>query len=245
MASGNGRPAGRFSMNSVMMRNRPNHAVQACVFDAYGTVLDISSALRRSGQRLGRKADVVARTWRSKQLEYAWVGSLRGVHIDFWTCTTDALDHALALHGADPFVRGDLLEAYRTLDPYPDAAQTLRGLRDAGVRTAILSNGTAQMLRETLARAGLDEHLEACISIEDAGVYKPAPAAYRLAVARLGLEPGSIGFVSSNPWDIAGAQAFGFRPVWVNRDDSLDEYALRSTVFEAPTLAAAANFFEF
>lgn len=129
--------------------------------------------------------------------------------------------------------------------PIRTRRRRFEGLRDKGIRTAILSNGTTHMLQDALAHADLDEHREACISIEDAGVYKPSPAAYRLATARLGLEPKLVGFVSSNAWDIAGAQAFGSLPVWVNRDALPDEYALRSTVFEAPTLAAAGDCFEF
>jgi 2-haloacid dehalogenase len=217
--------------------------VRACVFDAYGTLFDFGSAVQRHGQSLGGKAHKVVQTWRSKQLEYAWVGSLRGVHADFWTCTTEALDYALALHGAGPHVRNDLLEAYRALDIYPDAALALGGLRQRGIRTAVLSNGTPRMLREALESADLDGLLETCISIEDVGIYKPAPAAYGLAASRLGVDPRLIGFVSSNPWDVIGALGVGFLPIWVNRDARPDEYGVRSMVYEAPTLTAAAGCF--
>jgi 2-haloacid dehalogenase len=226
-----------------MASDQGQHAVRACVFDAYGTLFDLGSAVRRQGNALGDEADAVALTWRSKQLEYAWAGSLRKSHTDFWTCTVEALDHALSFHGANPNLRDDLLQAYRTLDSYPDAVEALTYLRARGIQTAILSNGTPQMLEEACEVAGLDRLLDACLSIEEFGIYKPAPAAYALAGARLGLGPSSIGFVSSNPWDVAGALNFGFLPVWVNRDGQLDEYSLRSIVHEAATLAAAARCF--
>ena len=141
----------------------------------------------------GVLADVVAATWRAKQLEYAWTVSLAGAHVDFWTCTVAALDYALALHGVDASLRDDLLEAYQSLDPFADAAPTLQSLRGSGIRTTVLSNGTSRMLGEALRAAGLVDFLNACLSIEEVGVYKPATVAYKLAATRLGLAEQSIG----------------------------------------------------
>ena len=167
--------------------------VRACLFDAYGTLFGINSAIRRRGVALGHTADVVAATWRSKQLEYAWTGSLADAHVDFWTCTVAALDYALALHGVDASLRDDLLEAYQSLDPFADAAPTLQSLRDRGIRTTVLSNGTSRMLGDALRAGGLVDLLDACISIEEVGVYKAATVAYKLAATRLGLAEQSIG----------------------------------------------------
>jgi len=217
--------------------------VSACVFDVYGTLLDINSAIRRRHGALGPLADLVASTWRTNQLEYAWTGSLAGAHVDFWTCTAAALDYALALHGADSGCRDALLEAYQTLDPFDDAALTLQRLGERGIRIAVLSNGTSRMLDDALRSAGLVGLLEARISIDQAGIYKPARDAYNLATTYLGLDAASIGFVSSNAWDIAGALRSGFVPVWVNRHHLPNEYGLRGNVHQADSHIAASEYF--
>ena len=221
----------------------PDRAVQACVFDAYGTLFDLGSAIKKRGLALGDKAVAVGRTWRAKQLEYAWTGSLSGNRPDFWACTTAALDYAIALDHADLTLRDNLLSAYRTLEAFDDAAHALRNLRERGIRTGVLSNGTPAMLGEALESASLRGLLDVCISIEEADVYKPASAAYALAAERLRLPTASIGFVSSNAWDVAGARLAGLVPVWVNRDDLPDEYGLRGAVIEVPSLLAAAQCF--
>ena len=222
-----------------MATSTDGRRIRACVFDAYGTVLDVHSAIRRQGFALGSSADRVSQTWRTKQLEYAWVRSLAGRHADFWSCTTDALEYSLRLHGADPGLRDDLLEAYRTLDAFADVAPTLERLRGEDVKVAILSNGSPRMLDDALRSAGLTDFLQNCISIEDAGIYKPAPAAYRLAVERLALGADAIGFLSSNAWDIMGARSFGFTPVWVNRAQMPDEYGVSATVHQTRSLTDA------
>jgi 2-haloacid dehalogenase len=205
-------------------------------------MLDVHAAIRRRGASLGSRADPISQTWRTKQLEYAWVRSLSGRHADFWTCTTDALTYALQFHGADLALREDLLEAYRVLDPFADAAPALDRLREARVPALALSNGSPSMLASALQSAGVIRLLDACISIESAGVFKPAPAAYRLVVDHLGLDAKEIGFVSSNAWDVMGARAFGFAPVWVNRTGAPHEYGLGGTVQEVSSLADAAAY---
>jgi 2-haloacid dehalogenase len=215
---------------------------RACVLDAYGTLLDVHSAIRRHGRACGAGADLVSQTWRTKQLEYAWVRSLSGQYADFWKCTTDALDFALDLHGVDRSHRSVLLDAYRSLDAFADALPALRRLRAATMGIAVLSNGTSQMLADAFKSANLLVELDVCISIETILSYKPSPAAYSLATERLGLQASSIGFISSNAWDVAGALAFGFTPVWVNRVNSPDEYGLHGTVFTTGNLTAAVDY---
>ena len=93
--------------------------ISACVFDAYGTLLDVHAAVRAHAGRIGPEADAVSALWRTKQLEYTWVRSLMGRHADFAAVTAEALDHALAVHGvaADAGLRADLLAAYRDILP--------------------------------------------------------------------------------------------------------------------------------
>ena len=163
-------------------------AVEACVFDAYGTLFNVHSAIARGGEKLGAKADDVSNTWRQKQLEYTWLRSLMGAHADFRQVTRDGLDYALAFHGVDDrALAARLMDLYLTLDAYPDAAPCLEALRAAGRATAILSNGEPEMLNAALTSAGLTTLFDAVLSVEDAGVYKPEPRTYQLAVDRLGV----------------------------------------------------------
>jgi 2-haloacid dehalogenase len=124
----------------------------------------------------------------------------------------------------DRGVRADLLAAYRSLDAYPEVPGTLERLRRAGLRTAILSNGDTAMLDAAVRAAGLETHLDAVLSVDPAGTFKTSARAYALAPERLGVARERIAFLSSNRWDIAGAAAYGFLPIWVDRSGQPDEY---------------------
>ncbi len=192
--------------------------IRACVFDAYGTLFDVHSAVGQHRSRLGDDADSVSALWRSKQLEYTWLRSLMRRHADFWQVTADALDYALDAHDiADSALRGDLMQAYMALDCYPEVPGVLRQLKNAGFVIAILSNGSPRMLDAAVSSSGLRSLLDAILSVEEVGVYKPDPRVYQLAVDRLGVAAAEISFQSSNAWDAVAAAAFGFRVGWVNR----------------------------
>lgn len=199
-------------------------AVEACVFDAYGTLFNVHSAVARGGESLGAKADDVSNTWRQKQLEYTWLRSLMGAHADFWQVTSDGLDYALEAHGVeDAALHARLMELYMTLDAYEDVRPTLETLRNAGLKTAILSNGTPKMLDAAVTSAGIDALLDENLSIEDVGVYKPDNRVYQLACDRLTVPADKVCFVSTNAWDAAGAAHFGFNVAWLNRFNKIQE----------------------
>ena len=140
--------------------------------------------------------------------------------------TADGLDFAIsAVGGVDDGIRQKLLDAYMTLDAYPEVRDVLASLKEGGARLAILSNGSPAMLDAAVTSSGIADLLDASLSIEDVGVYKPDPKVYQLAVDRLGVASDEISFQSSNRWDIAGAKAFGFRCVWINRFGQPDEFA--------------------
>lgn len=192
--------------------------IKACVFDAYGTLFDVHSAVGRHKSRIGEAADAVSALWRTKQLEYTWLRSLMGRHEDFWRVTGDALDYAMDAHNVDDStLREALMKAYLALDAYPEVEEVLRALREAGYQTAILSNGSPDMLKAAVDSAGINDLLDACLSVEEVGIFKPHPKVYRLAVERLGASAGEISFQSSNAWDAVGAATFGMRVAWVNR----------------------------
>jgi 2-haloacid dehalogenase len=200
------------------MSGAPLSGIRACVFDAYGTVFDFASAAASCADVLGGKAAQLTTLWRDKQLQYAWLRSLQGKHADFWQVTGDALDFAMdALGLADAGLRERLMGLYLTLAPFPDAIETLRDLRASGMAMAILSNGSPAMLAPVIESAGMTSLFDAVLSIEEAGVYKPHPSVYQLAVERLGVKPNEIAFLSSNGWDAYAASAFGFRAIWCNR----------------------------
>lgn len=197
------------------------------VFDAYGTLLDVHSAVQRHAGRLGPQAAAFSALWRQKQLEYSWVRSLTGAshHADFLTCTRQALAHCAAVHGvADEALLEDLIQAYLRLDPYPEVPAMLAALRARGLRTAVLSNGSPAML--DAAFAPLAALLDRLISVEEAGVFKPDPRVYALPSRHFGVEPAEAGFVSANPWDSQAALHAGFRVFRVNRTAAPDEYGL-------------------
>ena len=198
--------------------------IGACVFDAYGTLLDFNAAVAQRRDRIGADADKLSALWRQKQLEYTWLRSLMDRHADFWVVTTDALDFAMASLGLeDRRLRDDLLGLYRTLSPYPEAADTLKAIRAAGIRTAILSNGEPTMLEDAVKAAGLAPLIDAVYSVETVGIFKPHPSVYQIAVDALTLPAGQIAFQSANGWDIAGAASFGFKTVWINRGGAIEE----------------------
>ncbi len=194
--------------------------ISACVFDAYGTLLDFSSAVRNSRAGKLPQADALIQLWRLKQLEYTWLRSLMGRFADFWHVTGESLDHAMETLGIDdPALRAELMQLFLQLEPYPEAVATLKRLKAAGMKTAILSNGSVTMLAAGVASARLRDHLDAVISVDEVGTYKPSPAVYARAVERVGAAAAkNICFLSSNPWDAHGGQTFGFRAVWVNRN---------------------------
>lgn len=195
-----------------------------CVFDAYGTLFDVAGAARRAaeapgGDRLAQHWQQLAADWRSKQLEYSWLRAITGDHVPFWQVTKDGLDWALerAGLGDDPLLREELLALYWELPAYKEVPETLARLRAAGHRCAILSNGSPDMLDGAVSSAGIELWLDAVLSAEAAGIFKPARAVYDLVGQSFDVTPDQVLFVSSNGWDIAGAGAYGFATTWVNR----------------------------
>ena len=196
--------------------------IKAALFDAYGTLLDVNSATRQlvaTGRypALNDKEAQLSEIWRLRQLHYSWLRALMGAYVPFWQCTQDALDFALAqtdLSG-DPDLRADLLQLYRHIDAYDDGVAILGALQD--VPCAILSNGNHEMLQEAVRHAQLAPLLDDVLSVEDVGIFKPAPAVYQMGCDRFNVRPEEVLFFSSNGWDIAGARHFGFQCIWVNR----------------------------
>jgi 2-haloacid dehalogenase len=191
--------------------------VKTLVFDAYGTLFDVSSVAKALNRTFPGRGEAVSAEWRAKQLQYTWLRSLSGRYEDFWKVTESALTYTrndMKLT-CDVATQAQLMDSYLHLDPFPEVLQALKSL--SSFPLAILSNGTLKMLEAVVESAGLSDFFSQVISVDEVKVYKPSPVVYQLAVRKLGVDKNDVGFVSSNFWDAAGAKSFGFRTYWVNR----------------------------
>jgi len=212
---------------------------RAYVFDAYGTLFDVHAAIGRHRDTAGPDADRFSEIWRTKQLEYAWILTLSGRYEDFWTLTERALDYAFArVPSVDRALRPKLLEAYFTLGAFPDARTAVAALKAHGPRIAILSNGSPRMLDAAIQASGMRGLFDAVLSVDAVRMYKPRPEVYALVTDGFDIEPQETAFVSSNRWDVMGAAAFGFQPLWVNRARLPDEYTDYPSLRVLPDLMA-------
>ncbi|MGR3515355.1 MAG: haloacid dehalogenase type II [Paracoccaceae bacterium] len=197
--------------------------IKACVFDAYGTLFDVAAAARVLAEQPGQMAlaevwPKLAADWRAKQLQYTWLRTITGDHVPFWDVTKDGLDWAMEANGLDdPELRETLLALYWELSAYREVPEMLATLKARGFQTAILSNGSPDMLDGAVDFAGVRGWLDAVLSVEDVGIFKPARVVYDMVGTRFETSPDEVLFVSSNGWDAAGAAAYGFHTAWVNR----------------------------
>lgn len=197
--------------------------VTTCVFDAYGTLFDVAAAARIAAEQPGqtRLAEVwpkLAADWRAKQLQYTWLRAITDDHVSFWQVTQDGLDWAMEASGlSDAELRETLLALYWELPAYKEVPKMLATLKASGFQTAILSNGSPDMLEGAVEFAGVGTWLDAVLSVEDVGVFKPARAVYDLVGKRFDTSPSQVLFVSANGWDAASGAGYGFNTAWVNR----------------------------
>lgn len=216
--------------------------IKACVFDAYGTLFDVHSAVGKYREQLGDAANPVSMLWRTKQLEYTWLRSLMKHHADFWQITKDALDFAFdAQKITDPDLKEGLMNAYLSLKAYPEVPDALFLLKARGYKLAILSNGTPAMLASAVTNSGLADLIDINLSAEEVGIFKPDPKVYQLAVDTLDVQANEIIFQSSNAWDASGASAFGFNVAWINRFGQSKERLPGNPDFEIKTLMELTN----
>jgi len=199
-------------------------AFSTYVFDAYGTLFDVAAAARQAADdpafpALADRWAKLAEDWRQKQLQYSWLRAITGTHADFWEVTQNGLDWALEASGlaGDAALRDRLLALYWELQAYPEVPAMLAALKQRGKTTAILSNGSPDMLAGAVSSAGIGDLLDDVLSVESVGVFKPDCRVYDLVGARFGCPPDEVLFVSSNGWDVAAAAGYGFGTAWINR----------------------------
>ena len=203
----------------AMQTSTPPGALRALAFDAYGTLFDVYSVTSLCEQLFPGNGMALAVTWRTKQLQYSLLRSLMNRYKDFWQVTQDGLvysAHSLKLD-LTPDKRKRLMDAYMTLAAFPDVKPGLQQLKSMGLRLAVLSNGEPKMLQSAVKSAGIDGLLDAVISVDEVRIFKPHPRVYELASTHLGAPRDSIGFVSSNNWDVNGAGSAGLAAFWIQR----------------------------
>jgi 2-haloacid dehalogenase len=200
--------------------------ITTCIFDAYGTLFDVAAAARQAAAEpeFAQIKDTwpqLAEHWRLKQLQYTWLRAITDAHADFWQVTQDGLDWAMEKAGVghDAALRERLLALYWELQAYPEVPTMLKALKDAGLNTAILSNGSPDMLDGAVQSAGIADVLDDSLSVQSVGIFKPDARVYDLVGQRFGCAKGEVLFVSSNGWDAAGAAGYGFTTAWVNRSN--------------------------
>jgi 2-haloacid dehalogenase len=218
--------------------------IRVTILDAYGTLFDVDAAARTLAEDPEREDfaaiwQQVARDWRMKQLNYTWLRAVTGAHADFWRVTRDSLDWALEAAGCDdPALRDRLLALYRELDCYPEVPGVLARLKKTRLAIGILSNGTPEMLDAAVEHAGIGEFLDSILSVEAAGVFKPARAVYDLVGRVYGVPARDVLFVSANGWDAACATGYGFRTAWINRKNEPKERLPWEPTWSLPDLTA-------
>ena len=192
--------------------------IQAIVFDAYGTLLDVQSLTNKLTSYFPEHATEINNIWRRKQLEYTWLRSLMEQYKPFSEVTAEALEFACkaAQVPLPTEVKADLVSGYFSLKAYPEIADSLQEL-SKHYQLAILSNADPAMLEAATSTNNLNEHLQAIISADSVQTFKPHPSVYRLAEHELKLDRAHIAFVSSNTWDVSGAKSFGLYSIWLQR----------------------------
>jgi len=188
-------------------------------FDVYGTLIDPHAVRVELERHVGDEANRFSQLWRQTQLEYTFRRAAMGVYRDFSAVTRDALDHVCTSTGHDlaPAVRDGLLASYRTLPPFDDVPDALAGLRGRGFGRHAFSNGTPEDLRSLLGHAALDAFLGETVSVHAVETFKPDPRVYAHFNRVTGSDPVDTWLVSSNPFDVIGAVAAGWKAAWVQR----------------------------
>ena len=195
--------------------------IKAIIFDAYGTLFDVTSAAEKCKDKIGDKWEGFANFWRTTQLEYTWLRSLMKRHKDFWQITEDSLDKSMKTYKIDPTMKNELLNLYKTLSPYEEVHEVLIKLKEKNFKLAILSNGNPSLLDELVKSNNLENLFDDLFSVEQVGIYKPDSKVYDMPINKYQIEKNEVYFLSSNTWDVSGGGNYGYNSIWVNRNNNI------------------------
>ena len=195
--------------------------IKAIIFDAYGTLFDVNSAVEKCKNKIGDKWEPFANFWRTTQLEYTWLRSLMGRHKNFWQITEDSLDKSMKVFEIESSLKSELLNLYKVLSPFKEVQETLKILKEKNYKLAILSNGTPSLINELVKSNNLENFFDDIFSIESVGIYKPSSQVYDLPIKKYNIKKNEVAFLSSNTWDVSGGGNYGFEAIWVNRNSNI------------------------
>ena len=195
--------------------------IKVIIFDAYGTLFDVNSAAEKCKNKIGDKWEQFANYWRTTQLEYTWLRSLMKRHKDFWKVTDESLDKSMRVFKIDNSLKNELLNLYRVLSTFSEVNETIKKLNKKKYKLAILSNGTPDLLYELVKNNNLENSFEDIFSIEEVKTYKPHPDVYDIPIKKYLVHKHEVAYLSANTWDVSAAGNYGFKSVWVNRNNSI------------------------
>lgn len=191
--------------------------IKVCVFDAYGTLFDVHSATKKFKDEIGENYIEFSELWRAKQLEYSFLREILGEYKKFILVTEDALEYAMKSYNIDIALKDKLMSSYMELEAYSEVIEVLKTLKEKGISTAILSNGSNDMLEAAVENSKLYNYLDKVFSVEEIEKFKPNREVYKIINNKMNIENNEVVFFSSNGWDIAGAASYGFNTIWINR----------------------------
>ena len=194
------------------------------VFDAYGTLFDVDHACKEMAIQLGDNWDKLSSIWRQKQLEYSWLHNSMNEYDSFWKITKDSLEYAMnSLSMNSVRIKNELLDLYFKIGAFEEVEEVLKKIKKNKIKTAILSNGSYDMLNSAVKNSKFDELISEVISVDECKKFKPHRDVYNLVIDKFNINKKNCIFFSSNCWDIHGASNFGFQTVWINRKKNIDE----------------------
>ena len=195
------------------------------VFDAYGTLFDVDHACKEMAIQLGDNWEKLSSIWRQKQLEYSWLHNSMNKYDSFWKITKDSLEYAMnSLSMNSVKIKNELLDLYFKIGAFEEVEEVLKKIKKNKIKTAILSNGSYDMLNSAVKNSKFDELISEVISVDECKKFKPHRDVYNLVIDKFNINKKNCIFFSSNCWDIHGASNFGFQTVWVNRKNNIDEF---------------------
>ena len=194
------------------------------IFDAYGTLFDVDHACKEMAIQLGDNWDKLSSIWRQKQLEYSWLHNSMNEYVSFWKITKNSLEYAMnSLSMNSVKIKNELLDLYFKIGAFEEVEEVLKKIKKNKIETAILSNGSYDMLNSAVKNSKFDELISEVISVDECKKFKPHRDVYNLVIDKFKINKKTCIFFSSNCWDIHGASNFGFQTVWVNRKKNIDE----------------------
>jgi 2-haloacid dehalogenase len=195
-------------------------------FDAYGTLFDVYSMGQLAEALFPGHGHALALMWRDRQIEYTRLVTMSDpspggskYYLPFWDLTIRSLRYVCKRMGLELGAENEkrLMDQYAKLTSFEDSLGVLKQIQAQGLATAILSNGSREMLSTVVESNGLKPYLDQVVTIEEVRLFKTAPQAYELLLKTFPVKKTEVLFVSSNAWDALAARWYGFDVFWVNR----------------------------